>query len=276
MPIDSDFLVARDGLKLYYRYWIPEKIKKIVCAIHGHGEHSGRYHRLASVLMERGVGVYCLDQRGHGKSEGKRGHARNMDILLNDVEELLKAARVQHLELPIYLFGHSMGGNLVANYMITKDSREISGFILSAPWFRLRFDPPPIKVKTGQLIGKVWPSFSTKSGLDPSKLSRIKSEVEKYVEDPMIHSWISVALYNTILAGGQRALASASHIKKPGLIYHGTGDEIIDWKASEQFGLGNRKFVWEAIEEAFHEPHNDECREDIYQLVGDWIQKART
>jgi len=273
MPIDSSFLVARDGMRLYYRYWIPEKPKKILCIIHGHGEHSGRYRMMASKLMDDQIAVYCMDMRGHGKSQGKKGHAKNLDLLLSDIEELLKAARVQDLGSPLFLMGHSMGGNLVANYMISNDSREVTGFILSAPWLKLKLEPSAWKVKSGLLVGKIWSSYSTSTGLDPVKISRITSEVEKYVEDPMVHDKISVALYNAITAGSVLALQQADKIKKPGLVYHGTDDGIIDWTASEKFASGNKKIDWKAIEGAYHEPHNDVCREEIYALVSDWIKK---
>ncbi len=273
MPVDSSFLVTRDGVKLFYRYWVPEKPKKIVCIIHGHGEHSGRYRMLATKLMDQRISVYCLDLRGHGKSQGKKGHAKDMDLLLSDMEELLKSARVQDLQSPLFLMGHSMGGNLVANYMILKDSKEVAGFILSAPWFKLNFEPPAWKVKTGLFIGKLWSSYASKSGLDPRKISRIASEVEKYVEDPLVHDRISVSLFKIISQGAETALKQADEIKKPGLVYHGTGDGIIDWKASENFAAKNNKLNWKAIEGAYHEPHNDICREDIHDMVGKWLLK---
>ncbi len=273
MAIDSDYLIARDGVKLFYRYWIPENCKKLLCIIHGHGEHSGRYSRMATALMDKNMGIFCLDLRGHGKSQGKRGHAKNLDILLSDIEELLKVARVYDLESPIYLLGHSMGGSLVANFMRSNDSKEISGFILSAPWFRLKFSPPVWKVTIGKFIGRFWSSFPSKSGLNPDHISRIKNEVEKYVEDPLIHSWITAALYTTIHNAGEHALKNASEIKKPGLVYHGTGDEIIDWTASEDFASKNKLLKWKAIEHAYHEPHNDLVRDEIYQLISNWINK---
>ncbi len=273
MPIDSSFLVARDGMRLYYRYWIPDEPKKILCIIHGHGEHSGRYRMMATKLMEKQIAVYCMDLRGHGKSQGKRGHAKSLELLLSDIEELLKAARVQDLESPLFLMGHSMGGNLVANYMIANDSREISGFILSAPWFKLKTEPPAWKVRSGLLIGRVWSSFTSRTGVDPTNISRIASEVEKYVEDPMIHDKVSAALFKTVLKGIDHAQEQVDKIKKPGLVYHGTGDNIIDWEASERFSSGNKKIMWKAIEGAYHEPHNDECREDIYRMVIDWLLK---
>lgn len=273
MPVDSSFLVARDGVKLFYRYWIPDKPKKILCIIHGHGEHAGRYRMMATRLMERQIAVYCMDLRGHGKSQGKKGHAKSMDLLLSDIEELLKAARVQDLQSPLFLMGHSMGGNLLANYMISKDSNEVSGFILSAPWFKLKYDPPAWKLKSGLFVGKFWPSFSSRSGLDPSSISRIATEVEKYVEDPLVHDKITVSLYNTIMEGIELAKAQSDKIKKPGLVYHGTGDKIMDWQASKEFAAANKKMEWKAIEGAFHEPHNDECREEIFKLIGDWVLK---
>lgn len=273
MAIDSDHLIARDGIKLFYRYWVPDKCQQILCIIHGHGEHSGRYSRISNFLMDHKTGVFCPDLRGHGKSQGKKGHAKSMEILLSDIEEMLKVARVYDLRSPIYLMGHSMGGNLVANYMIANDSKEISGFILSAPWIRLRFNPPPWKLALGRYMNRIWSSFPSKSGLNPNHISRIKSEVEKYLEDPLIHNRITASLYSVISTGGEKILADGALIKKPGLVYHGTGDEITDWKASMEFASKNKLIEWKAIEGAYHEPHHDLARDEAYKLLLDWMKR---
>ena len=61
---------------------------------------------------------FAVDLRGHGQSEGKRGHTPSHDMLLDDVEELLMHARAEYNDIPLFLYGHSLGGNIVTNYVL--------------------------------------------------------------------------------------------------------------------------------------------------------------
>ena len=53
--------------------------------MHGLGEHSGRYAHLAAFLNQAGYTLLAFDLRGHGKSEGQRGHTPSCEVLLDDI-----------------------------------------------------------------------------------------------------------------------------------------------------------------------------------------------
>ena len=80
-----------------------ENPKGSFCIIPGFGEHGGRYTEMASILNPGQLNVYILDNRGHGLSGGKRGHTPAYDLLLSDVEELLKLVRSAFTDIPIVL-----------------------------------------------------------------------------------------------------------------------------------------------------------------------------
>ena len=130
--------------------------------VHGLGEHQGRYQHVIEHLGQH-LAFFTYDQRGHGKSPGKRGHAKSFNHLLNDVESLLKIARREYNSLPIYLYGHSMGGNIVANYLLRRVTNELAGAVLSSAFFHLAFEPPSWKLKLGQIMASLWPRSSTPS-----------------------------------------------------------------------------------------------------------------
>ncbi|MFT6867394.1 MAG: alpha-beta hydrolase superfamily lysophospholipase [Cyclobacteriaceae bacterium] len=273
MDVESEFITGQDGLKLHYKSWIPENPLKILCIIHGHGEHSGRYAHVATSLNEQNIAVFALDLRGHGLSKGKRGHTPSYEMLLKDIEEFLKTAREHFNDLPLYLMGHSMGGNLVANFMIENTSREISGFILSSPWFKLAFDPPQIKLKLGRLMTRIWPSYSEHNGLEIKHISKDPIEVQKYADDPKVHGMISAGLFDAIAKGAERALINASKITITGLVYHGSADQIIDYHVTESFANSNNHIEWHLLEGVYHEPHNDVEKTDVLKMLSSWILK---
>ena len=78
----SYFIKSKDGSNLMYYSWLPnKKIKVAIGIIHGLGEHSSRYDDFAEYFCKKGYGVYSIDLRGHGKSEGKKGHVNNLSLI---------------------------------------------------------------------------------------------------------------------------------------------------------------------------------------------------
>lgn len=271
MGNETDYFLGQDGLRLNYRHWDCENAQKVVCIVHGLGEHSGRYAHVAAAFNQSGISVYAMDIRGHGRSHGKRGHSKNYGLLMGDIEEFLKTARAEYTDLPLYLYGHSMGGNLVANYMIRMNTNELSGFILTSPWFRLVFDPPAWKVKLGNMASKIYPALTQPSELDPTKLSKEKDVVKAYIEDPLVHDKISAGLFKAIVEAGEYGLSKPAEIKPPGIVLHGNADGIIDWESSRSFAEGNNNIAFEELDGLYHEPHNDTEGEKTIALIKEWI-----
>lgn len=268
-------LISRDGLKLFGRSWLPEADPvAVVCLIHGHGEHSGRYQHFGRQLTVHGLGVFGIDLRGHGLSQGKKGHTPSYDHLLEDVEDLMKKARVEYIETPMFLYGHSMGGNLVANFLTSRKTLELEGAVLSAPWLRLAFSPPGVKVTIGKIIRRLWPSFTVPSDLDVNEISSVPEEVEKYAADPLVHNRISAQLSLSIMEGGERAIEKAADLNIPVLLMHGEADKITSAPASQEFaarasGHATLK-TWPGLK---HEPHNEVNRVEVIDYACEWIKQ---
>ncbi|MFY0606108.1 MAG: lysophospholipase [Cyclobacteriaceae bacterium] len=271
MDCEIDYFFSQDGLRLYYRHWECENPRSIVCIIHGLAEHSGRYDHIAKHLNDSQISVFGIDLRGHGLSNGKRGHAKNFEVLLNDVEELLKVAREAHTEIPMYLMGHSMGGNIVANYVLKKPVNELAGFILSSPWLKLAFEPPAWKDKLAKTVAGFWPSLTQPDGLDASDLSRDPQVVDDYKNDPLVHGKISAGLYIEGTNAAKNALENAVNIKIAGLVFHGSKDRIVDWNASKAFAESNDLISWKLIEGSYHEVLNDLDKDSVLSDITSWI-----
>jgi alpha-beta hydrolase superfamily lysophospholipase len=121
-----------NGLKLYFQYWQTNQSPKgIVCLVHGLGEHSGRYAHWAVLLNQAGYGYMAYDLRGHGKSGGQRGHVTSFDEYVKDNDILLKEATERFLEIPRFLYGHSLGG-LIVNYYVLLRKPQLNGVIVTA------------------------------------------------------------------------------------------------------------------------------------------------
>jgi len=232
----------------------------------------GRYEFVIEKFVESDIGVYAFDLRGHGRSEGKRGHGSVLK-LLNDIQELVILARRDFNDLPIFLFGHSMGGNLVANYLIRLISSEIRGAIISSPWIKLSFKEPKLKYLMGKIMNSLFPTVTFRNELNPDDFAHDKEVGIRYRNDKLVHHMISAGLFFSIKKYGHVALERASLIEIPVLVTHGENDSILSLPASQEFAGEITKAEYKIWENALHEPHNDFDKEIVVQHYVDWVKQ---
>ena len=181
-----EFQINSQGCEIYGFHTKPETIKGVAVLVHGFGEHSGRYvNNVIPMLMASGFAVVCYDNVGHGKSSGKRGHCSSYEALLDILKDVIDIAETTYPGMPMFLYGHSMGGNLVLNYAMRRET-SISAVVATSPYLRLAFQPPKWKMILGKLMLSVFPSITLPAEIDPKGISRTPEEVEEYVNDPLI------------------------------------------------------------------------------------------
>lgn len=267
-------LSTHDNLKLFGQSWLTDApAQAVVCLVHGMGEHSTRYTHVADYLTRNGIAVVTFDHRGHGKSDGKKGHAPDYEALMKDVDLLLKQASSLVPNVPVFLFGHSMGGNVVLNYALRRNP-NIKGVIASAPWLHLAFEPSKLDLFLANTMIKIYPSFTQPTKLDATAISRDVNEVKKYKEDPLVHDLISPAMFLGTKNAADWALANADKWKLPLLIYHGTSDKLTGYTGSKEFAQKAKgDITWKSLQGFFHESHNEPEKEVILEMILGWIKE---
>jgi len=215
----------------------------------------------------------ALDLRGHGLSPGKRGHVSNYQRLLDDISLLLEEAQKRHPGVPLFLYGHSMGGGLVLNYALRRDA-TLAGVIATGPALRLGFEPPVIQVALTKLMNAIWPAFMQASGLDPQALSRDPEVVRRYEADPLVHDQISASLFDGFYQAGLWALEHAEAFPVPLLLMHGSEDQLTSSEASREFAnrVGERCTfkLWEGL---YHEIHNEPEQDQVFAFLLGWLRQ---
>ena len=266
--------VTQDGLKIYARVWEPEqKAKGVICLIHGLGEHSGRYEHVAKFFTHRGYIQAAFDLRGHGKSGGQRGFSASWDMLLDDMSHFLEEIRARYAGLPVFLYGHSLGGTLVVSYGMQRKV-PLAGVVSTGPLFKLAFEPPAWKLSLAKMMAHILPSFALSNEIDPMVLSRDSQVGKAYAADPLVHDRFSARLATDLFAEGERALEHAAEFPLPLLIMHGGADRLTSVEASRVFAqrLGERCTlkVWEGF---FHEIHNETEQDQVFEFMLDWLDR---
>lgn len=274
MTKDEFFLIAKDGKRLFGRSWIIDNPMAMVCVIHGLGEHSGRYEHVAKYFAENGFVTFAIDLRGHGQSEGKRGHIASFDLVLDDTEELMKFAREIFNDCPMFLYGHSFGGNIVTNFTLKQNVSELKGAIISSPWLELATEPPAWQRKAAFFVSKFLPGFAQSNELDINDLTNLDEVNQAYKEDPLVHDRISTKLFTEAYKAGKWAVQNGGLIKIPALIFHGTDDPITSHEASKQFASDlNDSVTFISWDGSKHECHNDKDQGQVIETMANWVKE---
>ena len=251
--------------------WQPENTKGVIVLAHGMGEHATRYiDFIIPSFVKNDYAVVAFDHFGHGKTTGKRGHNPNFEAVLTSIEKTIDKASQTFPNKPMYLYGHSMGGNAVLNYALRKPN-NFQGIIATSPFLKLAFEPPAWKMTLGKILQKIAPSITLGNELDPNLVSRDAKEVEKYINDPLIHDQISANFSLTFIASGKWAIKNANILKTATFIAHGTDDKIIDYKGSKAFANNSTLATLKLYEGGYHELHNDFCKETLFSDILIWL-----
>ena len=231
---DTSSFSGKGGVKIFYQKWLASKAKAVIVLAHGVGEHSGRYGNLLKALEGKGVSVFALDHRGHGKSEGKKGHVDSFMDYVYDLKLFVEYVKEENKGIPLVLYGHSMGGVIAAKYGLTYQD-DPSIIVLSSPGFAPAFSVPGWKKSIAAFFSSRIGSLSMPTGLSSADLSRDIEVVKEYDNDPMVHGKVSAKWFAEFMKAGEECIANASSLKKPLLVFHGTGDKLVDYKAAEEF-----------------------------------------
>ena len=267
---------ARDGTRLHVRCVEPAGGSARGCVViaHGLGEHQGRYHHVAARLAGAGLRVYTWDLRGHGRSEGARGDARDYEELVDDLAEVWALARAETQGMRMFLYGHSTGGQIALNFAL-RHSPDAAGVVITSPWLRLAFDPPAWKVALARLAAGVWPSFTQNTEVRPDRLSRDLDFLKAMPDPHLTHHRMSARMYRGVVAGAERAAREGMRLEYPMLMIHGANDPVTSVEATKEFFHGLRSLDKRLIivPEALHETHNDLCREEVLARIVEWLDE---
>lgn len=270
---ESGFLASADGTKLFYRGWPLQDSAITFAVVHGLGEHSGRYERFARGMAKFGMGTYALDLRGHGQSQGQRGHVDSWSQWVDDA-----AAFVRHVYevVPgeVVPLGHSFGGAVMLSTVLSGKLPRSERFVVSSPALRLKVAVPGWKMSLGKMASRVTPRLSMSNEVDPGTVSRIPEVVEAYRTDPLVHAKISSRTYTELVRAQQEIFARANEIKIPFLILAGTDDKLIDPQGSvDLHAKASAKSELRLLEGRYHEPFNDLGDQEVFAMIAEWLRR---
>lgn len=277
----QDRFSSFDGTKIHYRRISPRKgTCYTALLIHGLGEHAGRYNNLYHHFVPRGYEFFAPDLRGHGLSEGKRGHIFSFDEFTRDIDYLrqkIGSAKPGTCTLEggaDLLIGHSMGGLIALRYALDHQD-EFRAVIVTGPLLDIAVKVPAWQESMGKIMSKIAPKFTMGNGLDPNGLSRNPAVVKAYIDDPLVHDRVSARWFTEITATMDYVHANAGKLKIPILIMHGSADSLAGPKGSEKFiaNCGSADKELKIYDGAFHELYNETNYREVLDYLEAWLKK---
>jgi alpha-beta hydrolase superfamily lysophospholipase len=244
----------------------------VIIFVHGVGDHIQRYNHWADLFKKEGFGFTGVDLPGHGRSDGRRGNIKSYALLEEMIDILLKTANRTFPGIPVYIYGHSLGGGVVIDYLLRKNPK-IKGAIVTSPWLKLSFEPSKIKLVMAGVIRYLLPGLILPSGLNVGHLSNDRTIVEKYENDPLVHGKISISLFHSAMSAAKYSLEHASELKVRTLLMHGSNDMICSPEGSREFAAKTNKAELKIWEGGYHELQNEPFKDEVFKYIIDWINK---
>ncbi len=267
------FVTTFDGTRLYLNPEVAADARAVCVIVHGLCEHQGRYDYMAQRLHEAGIGTYRFDHRGHGKSEGECAYLGDFNEILDDTNAIVELAIAENPGLPVFMFGHSMGGFTVALYGVKYPDKPLRGIICNG----------------GLTADKAGFLDAVPNGLDPhvqlpnelgDGVCSVKEVRDWYMRDPLnrmsFAAGIAYAMKDGVkwFTGTPDAPGVKSRFAYPCLLTHGEKDGLISYADTvEMFEtVASTDKQMKIYGGCFHEVVNEWCRDEVIGDYVSWIE----
>ena len=270
--VTEGFHTSWDGRELFCRHWTgPRDSNATVVLMHGYAEHSGRYHHVATGLVEAGYDVRAIDARGHGRSPGVRGHIDRFEVFVRDLESVVQHCKSESSR-PVFVVGHSHGGTIALRYALMSP-RDVAGFVVTSPFLGIAMQVPAPKRIAGELMSRVWPTLAIPAGLDATYTCRDPQVVDHYVRDPLVFSSATARWYTEVTRTHLELAQRAREIVAPCLFLVAGSDGLVDPDATRKVfsNVAADDRAMEVFEDAYHELLNEPNWTSFLAKIIDWL-----
>ncbi len=278
----STFASSDDQLQLYSVLHHSEENwtnPRTLVVLHGLGEHGGRYLHVPHYVQSAVGAVYCLDHRGHGRSEGIRGHVDRFDLYVDDavlaIQRLDESLKKRFGQSEIHLLAHSMGGLIGLRTLLHPADLPLASASISAPLLGLEIQAPWLKRWLGVALSQIWGSVHLSTEFDARVLSHDPAVVAAYQADRLVHGKVTPRFYTEMQAAMADTRQRESGIRVPIQLLIPLQDRVVSAEAALQFyrSLKHRDKRLKTYADFYHEPLNELGKETVFEDLVTWIQQ---
>lgn len=227
---------------LFGQAWAPEHSVGTVVLLHGLSEHSGNYGQLIQDFCAAHLSVATLDLRGHGLSEGPRGHTDTPECYAEDVEQFLRVVLpTLNPNRPLFFFGHSMGGLIALHLLLRKNiATQPRAIALTSPFLGFPEIKGPQKILSAlaPLVNCIAPSLAISHGIADESLTHDTAYLARRAEDPLVSIKVSPRWLLSTRKLMEEVQARAGEFAElcPAYMLLASDERVVNLEAARSFG----------------------------------------
>ena len=239
--------------------------------LHDAGDHGARYEDLAHALAADGWAVALPDLRGHGRSEGERGHAWGFLEVARDLDAVLDHLAYRLPDEPQVLVGQGLGGLYALAFALERPGR-VAALVLLSPLLEPDLKPPQKKGGLRGMFQKVGPTTAGALGWTPDQRTSDPAAQAALAADERMHDTITVRACETVAEARQRVSGGLAGLGVPTLVLHGAEDRLAPPAASQ--ALVGEGVEVRLVPDARHDLAHDAGAEQVLGDVVSWLDTA--
>lgn len=270
----SKTILASDGLCLRSFAWQPTQmpVRGVVVITHGIRDYALRYERFAEQLTKQGFAVFAQDLRGHAHSGGERQRFDSMARMVTDTDMMVNEAKQRYPKIPLYVYGHSLGGLITANYSLEHPDK-LSGVILSGAALKRPHSVSGFSAGLAQIVASIAPSLKVVQ-VDDSEFSKDKSVMAALASDPLIsRDKLPAATAAATLKAIADVQVRMGQLKLPLMVMYGTADSVNPIEGSQAFveAVASTDKTLKVYPGVYHDMLNEPERDQIAADIIAWL-----
>jgi lysophospholipase len=196
-----------------------------------------------------------------------------MEDLVADVDLVVDQARAEHPGVPVFVYGHSLGGLIGTHYALAHGS-EIDGLVLSAAAVAMPVGVTGAQIFAARLFGTLAPGLPAQP-VDDTKFVSTTAAYDAFMADPeIVHDKLPARSAKATLNAIRDVEARYAEVAVPLLVMHGGADEVTAIGGSRALvsaaaGTDKTLTIWDGqAHDLMHEPERDR----VIASVVDWVE----
>ena len=276
-PTQEETLLS-GGVELHVEHFAPAGPARVVLVtVHGFSSHCGIYRHVAGALLARGIAVTQFDCRGHGRSQGRRGHVDRFDDYHEDLCLVVRRARERTPGVPWALMGHSHGGAVLDHVLRQRSQPQADRLVLVAPWLELKTRVSMPKRAAAEVFSRLTPTLTVENGIRAEDVSRSPEVLANFFRDPLVHHEATAGWFASVLRTQVALRGMAAQLQVPTLMLVAGQDRLVSSEASLAFAQAAGSTVEvRRYPDLYHEMFLEPERQQVLSDIGNWLAQPQT
>ncbi|MBI5136064.1 MAG: alpha/beta fold hydrolase [Nitrospirae bacterium] len=264
------------GARLHLAGITPDGAGRGLFLLPGYTDHLERYGELFAFFAGRGLAVWAMDPRGHGRSSGLRGRLGRFEEYLDDLHQALATARERSGVARWALLGHSTGGLVALSSLIRRPAAlarwGVERVAVTSPLLAIRLPVPPLRRRLGELVSGALPWLSLPAGGGDYANSHDPEQEARRRADPLIFKWVNVRWFTEVCREMAFVNAHAADVDLPLLCLQAGADRVVAPAAARAWCARCPAATYREYPEMFHEVLLETERRAVFADLAAWLK----